>query len=213
MNHSHSVKNLIFDLGGVIIDLSVDQTMEEFSSLSGIQKEKVNQIYTSAPGFEAYEKGLVSDHDFRAFVRDTFAIQSSDLEIDRCWNAMLLGLPLNKLELLLSLKEKYNVFLLSNTNNIHIKYVNEVMLPAINQDTTLDHYVHRAYYSHIMKKRKPDAGIFEQVLDENSLPTDLTLFLDDNADNIEAAKRLGIKTAHVQSPNFILDYFNGSRTS
>jgi putative hydrolase of the HAD superfamily len=210
VNHSHSVKNLIFDLGGVIIDLSVNKTMESFSILSGIHQEKVNEIYTSTPGFEAYEKGLINDDDFRAFVRDTFAIQSSDPEIDRCWNAMLLGLPLNKLELLLSLKEKYNVFLLSNTNNIHIEYVNGIMLPAINQNTTLDRYVHRAYYSHIMKKRKPDADIFEEVLEENNLRPELTLFLDDNADNIDAAKRLGIKTAHVQSPNFILDYFNGS---
>jgi putative hydrolase of the HAD superfamily len=61
-----------------------------------------------------------------------------------------------------------------------------------------------------MKKRKPDADIFEEVLEENNLRPELTLFLDDNADNIDAAKRLGIKTAHVQSPNFILDYFNGS---
>ena len=209
MKHNPSIKNLIFDLGGVILDLSVDQTMEQFSALSGLDKQRVNDLYTSTPGFEEYEKGLMNDKDFRDFVRDVFSVQSSDEEIDKCWTAMLLGLPIRKLNLLQSLKKNFSVYLLSNTNNIHINYINQIMLPGITHPgNSLDSYFHRAYYSHIMKKRKPNADIFEQVLNENSLLAHETLFLDDNLPNIEGAKQLGIQTVHVVSPDLILDYFH-----
>lgn len=204
-----SVKNLIFDLGGVIIDLSIDHTIQAFSSISGMKKEEVNSLYTSSPGFEDYEKGLMGDDEFRDYVRVVYSINSSADEIDGCWTAMLRGLSVKKLYLLLKLKEKYNVYLLSNTNSIHINYINRTMLPGILKSANpLESYFHRAYYSHIMKKRKPNADIFEQVLAENVLVPGETLFLDDNIDNLAGADQLGIKTVHVDSPNFILDYFN-----
>ncbi len=209
MKHNPSIKNLIFDLGGVILDLSVDQTREQFSALSGLDKQRVKDLYASTPGFEEYEKGLMNDKDFRDFVRDVFSVQSSDEEIDKCWTAMLLGLPIRKLNLLQSLKKKFSVYLLSNTNNIHINYINQIMLPGITHPgNALESYFHRAYYSHIMKKRKPNADIFEQVLNENSLLAHETLFLDDNLPNIEGAKQLGIQTVHVVTPDLILDYFH-----
>jgi len=204
-----SIRNLIFDLGGVIIDLSVDDTLQAFSDLSGMEKEKVNELYVSSPGFEAYEKGLMTDEDFRDFVREVFSIQSSAAEIDTCWTAMLKGLPVERLQLLRKLRENYYVFLLSNTNSIHVNYINQMMLPAIGQHgNSLDSYFHRAYYSHMMKKRKPNADIFEQVLEENSLLPEQTLFLDDNISNLEGAKQLGIKTVHVVTPDLIFDYFH-----
>jgi FMN phosphatase YigB (HAD superfamily) len=209
VKHNKSIKNLIFDLGGVILDLSVDQTMEQFSSLSGLDKQKVKDLYASTPGFEDYERGLMDDYDFRNFVREVFSVQSSDEEIDSCWNAMLLGFPLQKLNLLQSLKKNYSVYLLSNTNNIHLNHINQIMLPLITHPgNSLDAYFHRAYYSHVMKKRKPNADIFEQVLNENSLLAHETLFLDDNLPNIEGAKQLGIQTVHVDTPDLILNYFN-----
>jgi len=209
VTHNPSIKNLIFDLGGVILDLSVDQTMEQFSALSGLDKQKVKDLYASTPGFEDYEKGLMDDKDFRDFVRNVFAVQSSDEEIDTCWTAMLLGLPIGKLNLLQSLKKNFSVYLLSNTNNIHLNYINQIMLPGITDaGNSLDSYFHRAYYSHVMKKRKPNADIFEQVLNENSLLAHETLFLDDNLPNIEGAKQLGIQTVHVITPDLILNYFN-----
>jgi FMN phosphatase YigB (HAD superfamily) len=209
VKHDPSIKNLIFDLGGVILDLSVDQTMEQFSALSGLDKQRVKDLYASTPGFEEYEKGLMSDKDFRDFVRAVFAVQSSDEEIDTCWNAMLLGFPIRKLNLLQSLKKNFSVYLLSNTNNIHVNYINQIMLPGITHPgNSLESYFHRAYYSHIMKKRKPNADIFEQVLNENSLLAHETLFLDDNLPNIEGAKQLGIQTVHVVTPDLILNYFN-----
>ena len=204
-----SIKNLIFDLGGVILDLSIDQTMKDFSTLSGISKDKVSELYNSTPGFEVYERGMMTDEAFRNFVREVFVITSTDKEIDSCWNAMLLGLPTRKLQLLENLKKSHLVYLLSNTNSIHISYINQVMLPGITSNgNLLDSYFHKAYYSHVMKKRKPNADIFEQVLTENSLLPHETLFLDDNLANIEGARKLGIQTVHVLTPDLILNYFN-----
>lgn len=203
-----SVRNLIFDLGGVILDLSVDHTLTAFAESSGMSKEKVHGLYYSVPGFLDYEKGAMDDHSFRKFVRETYCLSCSDEDIDRCWNAMLRGIPTVKLDLLMRLQKEFRVFLLSNTNSIHIQHINEVILPGAGQQGVLDSYFHKAYYSHRMGKRKPDAEIFEQVLEENQLLPEETLFLDDYDVNIEGAKTLGIKTVHVTSPNLILDYFH-----
>ncbi len=203
-----TVKNLIFDLGGVILDLSVEQTLHSFADLSKLPQQEVHDRYLSAAGFLEYEKGLMSDDAFRDFVRATYAISASDKEIDDSWNAMLLGIPPLKLELLKKLQGEFRVFLLSNTNAIHVRHINEFLLPNHPEKRPLDTYFHKAYYSHQMKKRKPDADIFEQVLDENNLLPEETLFLDDYAVNIEGARSLGIKTIHVTSPNLILEYFH-----
>lgn len=203
-----SVKNLIFDLGGVILDLSVDHTLRSFSQLSDMPHARVKEVYASADGFTAYEKGEIDDATFRNFVRETFSISSDDAAIDKTWNAMLRGIPQVKLDLLLRLQGEFRVFLLSNTNGIHLEHINNVILDAGGKGMELDSYFHRAYYSHRMRKRKPDAEIFEQVLDENNLLPEQTLFLDDFDVNIEGAKALGIKTVHVTSPNLVLDYFH-----
>jgi FMN phosphatase YigB (HAD superfamily) len=203
-----AIKNLIFDLGGVILDLSVDHTLQAFSDISGIPKQKVTEIFNSSPQFDLYEKGSINDTAFRSFIRQTYGVNSSDQAIDQCWNAMLRGIPINKLHLLKRLKDKYNVYLLSNTNGIHLHYINEVLLLSITGERSLDSYFHKAYYSHRMGKRKPDADIFEQVLEENSLVAEQTLFLDDNAMSIKGANLLNIKALHVTSPDFILEYFH-----
>lgn len=207
-----SIKNLIFDLGGVIIDLSIDDTLRSFSLLAGIDKQTIQQWYNSAPEFLSYETGNINDSQFRTFINQYANKTDSDDAIDGCWNGMLRGLPKDKLDLILSLKDKYNVFLLSNTNAIHLKYINEVMLPSVpGALKSLDDYFHRAYYSHIMKKRKPHADIFEEVLNDSGLKAHETLFLDDNHDNIVGAASVGIKTAFVNTPDYILTYFNEGR--
>lgn len=202
-----SVKNLIFDLGGVILDLSVESTLQQFAAISGLEPRLVTRLFQTSSGFTEYEKGMLDDDAFRDFVRKLYNVQASDDQLDKCWNAMLVRIPPQKLQLLLQLKQQYNVILLSNTNTIHLKYINGTVVPAAGGNA-LDYYFHRSYYSHLMKKRKPDAEIFEQVLQENNLKAEQTLFLDDNADNISGAQLLGIQTVHVTTPDLILDYFS-----
>jgi len=203
-----AIKNLIFDLGGVILDLSVEHTLQSFSDLSGLSKQRVKELFVTSSAFEAFEKGLISEVEFRAAVRKTYSINPDDATIDAGWNAMLRGIPVAKLELLKKLKATYRVYLLSNTNTIHLDYINTNMLPAITGDSSLDPYFHRTYYSHLMKKRKPDAEIFEQVLQENNLNAHETIFLDDHADNIAGAKRVGIQTFHVLNPDQVIEFFH-----
>jgi glucose-1-phosphatase len=203
-----NIKNIIFDLGGVILDLSVDHTLQSFSALSGIDQQTVEKIFVSTPEFFLYEKGQLTDAEFRDFVKKVYRMSATDEQLDASWNAMLRGMPIKKLELLDHLRSKYNVFLLSNTNNIHHEYINKVMMPAVSPGRPLEDFFHRAYYSHKMKMRKPDAEIFEQVLDENNLVAAETLFLDDNASNITGAAGVGIQTVFVDSPNLMLEYFN-----
>lgn len=203
-----TIKNLIFDLGGVILDLSVPATLESFARLSGLGFEKVVDLYYAEAGFLQYEKGLISDADFRDFVRGVYSVKATDAQLDACWNAMLLGIPLVKLQLLSRLMNRYRVFLLSNTNNIHLEYINHVILPGVTGGTSLDPFFHKTYYSHVMKKRKPDAEIFEQVLQENDLRPEETLFLDDHPKNIEGAAAVGIRTLHVVTPDLMLTHFH-----
>lgn len=207
MPTDRSVKNLIFDLGGVILDLSVDTTLKSFAALSGLDENTVKKRFVTSSGFEEYEKGAIDDDAFRNFVREVYAVNATDEQLDTCWNAMLLGFPIAKLTLLETLKKSFNVFLLSNTNNIHLQHINNVLLKSI-QCESLDGYFHKAYYSHRMKKRKPDADIFQQVLEENNLKPEQTLFLDDNLPNVEGAAKLGIQTLHVTNPDIIYEYFS-----
>jgi glucose-1-phosphatase len=201
------VKNLIFDLGGVILDLDIPKTLIGFSEISGLSTQEVARLFKTSNGFLKYERGEFSDEDFRDFVRSVYKINVPDAIIDSCWNAMLVGIPVEKLNLLNELKLKYNTFLLSNTNTLHLDYINSKVLPEANIPV-LENFFHKTYYSHLMGKRKPEAEIFLQVIHENNLKPEETLFLDDNADNIVGAAAVGLKTAFVNTSTFILDYFH-----
>src|SRR5207245_597333 len=98
------------------------------------------------------------------------------------------------------------VFLLSNTNNIHLKFVNQIVLNDTGHPA-IGHYFHRDYYSHRMNMRKPDPAIFQRVLSENNLTANETYFLDDNLENIQGAKSIAIHTAHITSPDRVLSLF------
>ena len=202
------VKNIIFDLGGVILDLAVPRTFEEFSKISRIPHDEVMRLFKSSEGFEHYERGDYTDDEFRDFVRNLFHLTVDDATLDACWNAMLLGIPQNKLDLLLNLKERYKIFLLSNTNNIHLEHINNVIMSSTAATRALDSYFHGVYYSHRMGMRKPEPEIFLEVLADNGLNAEETLFLDDNMDNIHGAAAVKIRTAFVNTTNFILDYFH-----
>lgn len=200
------VKNLIFDLGGVIIDLNVEKTKEAFALMSGKPISEVQEILANSSEFLLYEKGLISDQEFRNSVRHLLKTDATDLEIDAAWNAMLGGIPGNRIELLKKLRNNYQLFLLSNTNNIHLVCFNEIVKSACGS-SSLNPYFDRAYFSHIVNMRKPDAEIYNLVLNDNNLLAHETLFLDDNTSNLEGASQLGIQTYHVRYPDMIFSLF------
>ena len=205
-----SVKNLIFDLGGVIIDLHVEKTKRAFASLGGKSIADVQELLARSPVFSEYEKGLLSDREFRNSVRNLLQTDASDAEIDVAWNAMLGDIPYDRIELLKRLRDDYQLFLLSNTNNIHLVCFNEIIKSTCGS-LSLSPYFDKAYYSHLIKMRKPDMEIYNLVLSENNLIPRETLFLDDNVSNLEGAAQTGIQTFHVRYPEMIFSLFHESK--
>ena len=197
------VSNLIFDLGGVILDLSMQRTYDAFASLVNLQSEQIAETYHQHHEFMAYEKGELSDSDIRSALRDIFSTSATDEELDVCWNAMLVDIPLKRIQLLEQLRSRFQLYLLSNTNSIHIQYFNQLLKRNSRYDC-LDPLFDQAFYSHRINMRKPDLEIYEYVLSQNNLNAKETLFMDDN---LEAAEQLGIKTYHVQNPDNILNLF------
>lgn len=199
-------EHFIFDLGGVIINLNTQLTIQAFAEITGKSIESIVDFSQSHPIFHAYEKGEVTSEEFRAVIRSISEKELSTTLIDEAWNAMILDLPSQRIELLQSLQKKYDTYLLSNTNYIHMERVNQVRLDS--GHLSFDQLFTKDYYSHLMGKRKPNADIFEQVLEENNLSAASTVFFDDNIDNIRSAEKLGIQTLHVTSPQVMMNYFN-----
>jgi putative hydrolase of the HAD superfamily len=204
-----NIKTIIFDLGGVIIDLDVNRTINSFASISGLSYPEVKNLYTSDPAFTQYERGLIDSATFRNGAKKLFNSSNvPDSVLDDAWNAMLVNIPKGKLELLLKLKERYTVMILSNTNAIHVDYINKKMLPQVVTENSFDPFAHKVYYSHLLNLRKPDPKIYEHVMQENKLNGAETIFLDDNKENIGAAKEVGIGTIHIDHPDKVYEIFN-----
>lgn len=198
-------KNIIFDLGGVIINLDEDRTVKEFAKLSHLSESDIKQYILHFGAYHQFERGLISGDQFRDELRKEFKIESSDEEIDRCMNEMLLDIPVERINLLKSLKG-LQLFLLSNTNQIHLKRFYQIFKETTTDDH-FDAYFHKAYYSHLVNMRKPDTEIFELVIKENRLDPKETLFLDDNVNNLKGAQSVGIQTFHVENPSQLFQLF------
>ena len=197
------ITTLIFDLGGVIVDLAPEQTLHEFARLARKPVEEIVRIYTRHAVFYAYETGKIDAREFRDSIRTLFELNASDQEIDRCWNAMLLGIPQEKLTMLTILKKQFTTIALSNTNSIHLAYINEIILKG----NVLDAYFHHTHYSHDVGMRKPEQEIYKYVLKKHALIPEQTFFLDDNVDNINAASAVGIKTLLIEHPDRVTELF------
>ncbi len=201
------IKNIIFDLGGVILNLDVDKTYHQFSTLSGRTVDQLKSEAGALPFFNNYEEGAINDAQFRNEVRDFLKTPASDAEVDKAWNAMLLDLPPSRIDLLKKVGSRFRIFLLSNTNTIHLKCFTEIIQTTANI-SSFDLFFEKAYYSHLLNMRKPDEKIYDHVLEENQLKANETLFLDDNLFNLRGAESIGIQTFHVKHPDLIFSLFD-----
>ena len=200
------LKYLIFDLGGVIVDLDMQKTYHQLGAISGLHPDKIKTDYWGLEPFKLYETGRISDDEFRSFLRDFLKFEGDDQLLDEAWNAMILGVPAEKLALLQRLRKDHELFLLSNTNFIHMNCVRQKLLP--HGVDSFDNFFDKQYYSHLINMRKPDTEIYQYVLDDNNLDPKYTLFIDDNADNIKGAANLGIQTLHVNHEEALTNFFN-----
>ncbi len=205
MKRESTLKNLIFDLGDVIIPIDLTAPVRNFAMLANMPEDDVRAIWKQHDIWNRYETGLVDDDAFREHVRQLLGNRDwADEVIDTAWNSVLLDLPVERVERIKELAPNYRLFLLSNTSPIHIRQVNQLLV-NLNQPT-LEDLFERVFYSYDIRMAKPSSAIYEHVLTEAGLVPEDTAFFDDNAANIQAAAGLGIQAVHVQPPMSILDY-------
>jgi HAD superfamily hydrolase (TIGR01509 family) len=199
------IDNIIFDLGGVILNIDYELSANAFKALGA---ENFDELYSQAKQselFDQLETGKLEPSEFRDQVRRIFQVDWSDHEIDKAWNAMLLDLPEARLDLLKRLSKSYRIFLLSNTNRIHFEAYSQMLRSKFGLGD-LSELFEKAYFSHQIGRRKPDKECFQFVLDQNDLSVSNTLFIDDSVQHIEGANRIGLKTYHLREED-ILDLF------
>lgn len=204
-----NIKNIIFDYGNVIFMLDFDRSRQAWSDLGIADPDAFYSHQRQDKIFTAFEAGEASAEEFRAYIRNLLNKPDlTDAQIDNAWNSLLVGVPDGNHELLLRLKPAYRTFLLSNINPIHYDYIMQYLADEFGFNEGNGHLFEKAYYSHLMGMRKPNAGIFEAVLQGNGLLPTETLFIDDNPHNIEAAGKLGIQTYLMTAPDNIQTFFN-----
>jgi len=196
-----TIKNIIFDWGGVITEIDFDATINAFKNHGIEDFEKYYCKVFQSELFQEHEIGKITPMEFRNELRKIIPVPITDQEIDDAWFAMLLGTPQKNLDLLKSLKREYNIFLLSNTNSIHVTMYDKIFESKHNLDREFRSLFKNAYYSHEIGMRKPHEEVFEFVLKDSSLNPEETLFIDDSIQNIKTAKKLGIETYHISTKN------------
>lgn len=201
------ISAIIFDLGGVILNLDYQKTSNAFQALS---KVNVSEVYTQANQvevFDQFETGSITPLVFRKKLAQLLQLQISDEIFDKAWNAMLLDLPKERIELLTSLSKRYRIFLFSNTNTIHYNAFRKGIKETYKNADLLETIFEKTYYSHILGERKPTATAFQKIMDEQQLNPSTTLFIDDSIQHIKGAEKVGLRTIHLKDMD-ILDACN-----
>lgn len=185
------IKTIIFDLGGVLINLNFKKSFEAFNK-AGI-KNLEELIFKSGPEsvLSRFRLGNISTEEFRNYIRQEINEQITDQEIDHMWNQMLIDIPHEKLDLLIELHKKYKIYALSNTNELHWQYSCEMFKY---HGLTVNDFFDKIFLSFEMHKEKPNLDIFEEMIKKTNLIPNESLFIDDSASNCQAAEVLGIKS-------------------
>lgn len=192
-----SIDNIIFDLGGVIINLDYSLTTQAFQDLGLTNFEEMYSQAAQTGLFDRFEKGLCSTSYFVNALLDYMPAGTTPNQVVAAWNAMILEFPMENIDLLRTLKEKYRIFLLSNTNEIHIQYFNRKLSQLVSEKD-LTPFFEKVYFSSEVNFRKPELEIFEKVINDQQLERTKTIFIDDTLQHIEGAQKAGINTFHFQ---------------
>lgn len=191
---SKSIRHLLFDLGNVILDIDVDGAIDRLMQLSKVDG---NQMSIEKILLE-YETGRVSTDIFINTILRESKANVQAIDIIEAWNSMLIGIPPHRLEMLKELRRNYSVYLLSNTNALHVEWLHKYVKREFGIDSFEKEFFDTAYYSHIVGDRKPTSSIFKHITDDAMLTPSLTLFMDDIQENLAVAKKQGFKTYLVQ---------------
>jgi HAD superfamily hydrolase (TIGR01509 family) len=188
------IKNIIFDYGNVIFEIDFKRAQKALIQLGITNIEDFFAHKSHHDIFNNFETAAISPAEFRAGIREASSNKEiTDEQIDAAWNSLLIGVPANVHEVLLKVKEKYRTFLLSNNNEIHYNWIVDYLKREFDMPDNSSLF-ERAYYSQQMFLRKPHVEIFQQVLTENNLDPEETLFIDDSPQHLVGAKQAGMQT-------------------
>jgi len=199
------IKNIIFDLGGVIINLDNQRTTDAFVALGLKNIREYFGHGHAASFFKDYEVGRINDREFIDAIRETGGLTASDQAIIDGWNALLLDFPSERIALLKQLQKNYRIFLFSNTNALHLAALRGIYTRTFGSGS-LEDLFERTYYSHLLGMRKPDKASYEYILRENGLEGQETLFVDDAIINVEGAEQSGLKGLFLRPGISLLDF-------
>lgn len=202
----NKIDAIIFDLGGVIINLNYDLSTKSFEELGLLDFKKVYSQLQQSSLFDDYETGKISTQHFINKLLTHLPQGTSPNAVVAAWNKMILDVPKAKIELLLCLKNQYKTYLLSNTNEIHMQKVRIEWSKA--SQANLETHFEKTYLSYQMGLRKPDIEIFKFVCEEQGLIPAKTLFIDDSIQHIEGARNAGLQAYHLNHPEELYTLFS-----
>lgn len=200
------IKHIIFDLGGVILDIDEKMAIHE------LQKRNVDLSLVEGEAFRSidsrFERGILTAASFRRQVKELVGLPKlSDADFDYIWNAILLDIPRERIQALEEIKEHYHIFLMSNTNEIHYDlYVRDLQLRFGYKQ--FDDLFDKSYFSFDTHLLKPDPLFFELILEQQNLKPNETLFIDDSPANIEVARQMGLHTYHIHRDELVRNLFD-----
>ncbi len=200
------IENIIFDFGGVIIDIDPLLTIKALEKLGfhDIEKLKTKDFYQKV--IFKFEKGIDTPAVFRDKLREYLRMDFADQQLDDAWNALLYDIPGERIHIIEQVKKHYPIYLLSNSNEIHYDlFVRDLQLRFGYRE--FDELFDKAYFSFDLHLAKPHVEIFEFVINQHHLIPEKTLFIDDRIENIEGAHKAGLKTYHLATPQRIRDIF------
>lgn len=198
------IKNIIFDLGGIFLDIDFNKTEKAFEQLGLANFKNFFSQHTASPLFEDLETGKIDPQAFYDTFRKESGTTFSNHEIETAWNALLGTFPPERIEWLSGIKKRYNVYLYSNTNIIHYNAFQQIYRNNFDNGSFDENFI-KTYYSHDFGYRKPYPSSFLHLLNLENLTAGETLFIDDTAGNIEGAKQAGLQTILLLAPRTLLD--------
>lgn len=203
---SAKIKSIIFDLGGVILDLDESITYKELGKM-GINTSELVHSKDLMEILSKFDTGIYTAPTFRKKMKALIGQEKmTDQKFDSIWDAMLLDIPRERIEAIEKVKKHYKIFLMSNSNVIHYDlYVRDLQLRFGYNE--FDELFNKSYFSFAEHLEKPDPRFFELILDHEGLLPEETLFIDDTAANIKVAQSLGIRTYHIRRDELVRNLF------
>jgi len=187
------IKNIIFDFGGVLLNLDYHLTFQKMEEVMGVKITKQDipaHIFKIMLG---YEKGEINTETFLwNLQKESAKLTPQPDKLIKAWNAMLLGWNTDRFQFLEDLRKDYGIYLLSNTNDLHLEWVYKDLKRNHSIEDFDSRYFDQTFYSHLMRMRKPEAQIYEKVINDTGIDPMSTLFIDDNQDNVLKAREVGL---------------------